>query len=102
VDAQVDDIAHMITDPLTPELARRVADADIYWTPTLELPLLAGAYGNMDGNLRLFVAAGGKVALGTDYAGTPNVGFNLGMPMPEIGYMAAAGMTPMQIIWAAT
>jgi imidazolonepropionase-like amidohydrolase len=100
VDAHVDDIVHMIKDPLTPELAQRVVDANIYWTPTLEVWHLA-PYGNVDGNLRLFVAAGGKVALGTDYAGA-NASFDLGMPMSEIGYMAAAGMTPMQIIVAAT
>ena len=101
VDAQVDGIAHMIKDPLTPELAQRVVDANIFWTPTLELWHI-GLYGNVDGNLRLFVAAGGKVALGTDYAGAPDASLDLGMPMSEIGHMAAAGMTPMQIIVAAT
>jgi imidazolonepropionase-like amidohydrolase len=41
------------------------------------------------------------VALGTDFEGyhTP---FQLGMPTKEIAWMSEAGMTPMQIIVAAT
>jgi imidazolonepropionase-like amidohydrolase len=41
------------------------------------------------------------VALGTDYAGYA-CEFELGMPLKEIKLMHAAGMTPMQIIVAAT
>ena len=40
--------------------------------------------------------------MGTDYAGAPNVDFDLGMPIHEIEWMQEAGMTPMQIIVAAT
>jgi imidazolonepropionase-like amidohydrolase len=46
-------------------------------------------------------AAGGKVALGTDYAGYSAV-FDLAMPVTEIELMQEAGMTPMQIIVAGT
>ena len=53
-------------------------------------------------NLALFVEAGGEVVLGTDYAGAPQVDFDLGMPIHEIEWMQEAGMTPMQIIVAAT
>jgi imidazolonepropionase-like amidohydrolase len=56
----------------------------------------------MTDNLRRFVEAGGKMALGTDFAGAPNIDFDLGMPMDEIIYMTQAGMTPTQIIVAAT
>jgi imidazolonepropionase-like amidohydrolase len=52
-------------------------------------------------NLRKFVQAGGKVALGTDYAGYTSQ-FDLGMPIREIEFMQEAGMPPMQIIVAAT
>jgi imidazolonepropionase-like amidohydrolase len=51
--------------------------------------------------LSRFVKAGGKVALGTDYAGY-NAVFDLGMPVTEIELLREAGMTPMQIIVAAT
>ena len=53
-------------------------------------------------NLALFVEAGGEVVLGTDYAGARKVDFDLGMPIHEIKWMQEAGMTPMQIIVAAT
>jgi len=52
-------------------------------------------------NLRRYAAAGGQVALGTDYAGytTP---FQLGMPIKEMEWMLEAGMLPMQVIVAGT
>ena len=53
-------------------------------------------------NLALFVKAGGEIVLGTDYAGARQVNFDLGMPIHEIEWMQEAGMTPMQIIVAAT
>jgi imidazolonepropionase-like amidohydrolase len=104
LDAGADDIAHMVTDEVPDELIQRMVADDVYWVPTLELWLGVG-YGLDDhvvSNLRRFVEAGGQVALGTDYAGAPNVDFDLGMPMDEIEGMQEAGMTPMQIIVAAT
>jgi imidazolonepropionase-like amidohydrolase len=53
-------------------------------------------------NLARFARAGGQVALGTDYAGAPNIAFDLGMTIHEIEWMQEAGMTPLQIILAAT
>ncbi|MEI7770307.1 MAG: amidohydrolase family protein [Chloroflexales bacterium] len=52
-------------------------------------------------NLRRVVAAGGVIALGTDYGGTPGT-FQDGLPMIELELMQQAGMTPMQILVAAT
>jgi imidazolonepropionase-like amidohydrolase len=52
-------------------------------------------------NLRRFVAAGGQVTIGTDYAGH-GCEFELGMPLKELKLMQVAGMTPMQIIMAGT
>lgn len=108
LDAGMDDIAHMVTDRVPDELIARMVESDTYWVPTLELwrgvsrnyPV---AYGERTiSNLDRFVEAGGKVALGTDYDGAPNVDFDLGMPIREIGWMQEAGMTAMQIIVAAT
>ncbi len=103
LDAGVDDVAHMATDRVPDDLIQRMVESGVYWVPTLELwqgvglrrPAIAD-------NLRRFVAAGGHVALGTDYLGAPNVRFDLGMPITEIELMAQAGMTHMQIIVAAT
>jgi imidazolonepropionase-like amidohydrolase len=102
LDAGVDDIAHMITNHLSAQLIDRMLEGDVYWVPTLELWKGVG-YGDRRAiaNLRRFVEAGGKVALGTDYAGY-YTNFDLGMPMREMEWMQEAGMTPMQIIVAGT
>jgi imidazolonepropionase-like amidohydrolase len=103
LNAGVDDIAHMVWNDLNDSLIERMIDEGVYWAPTLELwyavnPSLGKAASQ---NLRRFVKAGGKVALGTDYDGYDSE-FDLGMPIREIRWMQAAGMTPMQIIIAAT
>lgn len=103
LDAGVDDIAHMVVDTLSDDLIKRVVDQGVYWVPTLEL--WHGVRQRLGDaaieNLRRFVQAGGLVALGTDYEGY-DCEFDLGMPIREIRWMKQAGMTPMQIIIAAT
>lgn len=103
LDGGVDDVAHMVTNVLPDRLVERMVEDDVYWVPTLELWKGVGhGLGEVAvGNLRRFVQAGGKVALGTDYAGYSSR-FDLGMPVREIGWMHDAGMTPQQIIIAAT
>jgi imidazolonepropionase-like amidohydrolase len=93
----------MVTDNISDALIRRVVDQGVYWVPTLELwHGVSYSLGTVAiRNLRRFVESGGKVALGTDYAGYSSV-FDLGMPIREIMWMRAAEMTPMQIIVAAT
>lgn len=103
LNARVDDIAHMVMDNPTDDLIKRVVEQGVYWVPTLELwhgvdPRLRNVAIR---NLRRFVKAGGLVALGTDYAGYRSR-FDLGMPIREIRWMEKAGMTPIQIIVAAT
>jgi imidazolonepropionase-like amidohydrolase len=104
----VDEIAHMVVDRLSQKLISRMVKAGTRWVPTIELwqgvsrnyPVSYGT--RAINNLALFVEAGGEVALGTDYAGAPKIDFDLGMPIHEIEWMQEAGMTPMQIIVAAT
>jgi imidazolonepropionase-like amidohydrolase len=108
LEAGVDEIAHMVVDRLPEELISRMVEAGTRWVPTLELwqgvsrnyPVSHGSR-SID-NLGLFVQAGGEVTLGTDYAGAPNIDSDLGMPIHEVEWMREAGMTPMQIIVAAT
>lgn len=100
--AGVDDVAHMVVDRASDDLIARMVAQDVYWVPTLELWKRLYMEHDIGDNLRRFVAAGGKVALGTDYAGTAAVPFDLGLPLHELQYMREAGMTPMQIIVAAT
>lgn len=105
LDAGVDEIAHMVVDPLPDEVTTRMVGAGTRWVPTLELwhsRVSPVEYGRISiDNLADFVDAGGVVALGTDYAGAP-VDFDLGMPIHEAMWMQEAAMTPAQIIVAAT
>jgi imidazolonepropionase-like amidohydrolase len=102
LEAQVDDLAHMIFDELPDDLIARVIKQDAYWVPTLELAQCTGNLSVTADNLRSFSQSGGNVALGTDFAGFRNCEFDLGMPIAEIDLMLEADMTPMQIIVAAT
>jgi imidazolonepropionase-like amidohydrolase len=103
IDEGIDDVAHMVVDPINDDLIKAMIDRDMSWVPTIELwkNVGQGQDANVIENLRRYVAAGGKVALGTDFEGyyTP---FQLGMPTKEIAWMSEAGMTPLQIIVAAT
>jgi len=102
VDYGFDQIAHMVADELEDEqLTARMVARDIYWIPTLELWSFYNLAPVAVANLRRFVSAGGMVALGTDFSGAPKP-FQLGMPMREMELMQEAGMTPLQIIVAAT
>jgi imidazolonepropionase-like amidohydrolase len=103
LNAGIDEIAHMAGTYASNDQINQVAQAGTYWVTTLELWYHIG-YGYVNvaiENLRRFVLVGGMVALGTDFAGYAGA-FDLGMPVREIGYMADAGMTPMEIIVAAT
>ncbi len=103
IDEGVDDVAHMVVDVVSDDLIQAMIDRGMYWEPTLELwkNVGHGQDANVIDNLKRYVAAGGKVALGTDFEGyyTP---FQLGMPTKEIAWMREAGMTPLHIIVAAT
>jgi imidazolonepropionase-like amidohydrolase len=110
VDAKVDDIAHIIIDYLPGDCINRMIQRDIYWIPTLEVFQCAVNDGRLPeyifneialNNLQRFVLAGGKVALGTDFSGS-QCNFDSGIPFTEIRLMQKSGMTPMQIIVAAT
>jgi imidazolonepropionase-like amidohydrolase len=103
LDAGVDDIAHMVVDYPSGSLLARAVGQGVVWVPTLELWHHVG-YGHEPravANLRRFVDAGGTVALGTDFDGY-DAPFQLGMPIVEMELMQQAGMSPMQIIVAAT
>lgn len=107
LDGNVDDLAHVIIEHQPDEQIARLVQKNVYLCPTLEIYKEVSDTYKLDwkdhtiNNLRRFVIAGGKVALGTDIGGY-SCQFDQGMPMKEIGLMAEAGMTPMQIIVAAT
>jgi imidazolonepropionase-like amidohydrolase len=102
VDGGVDEIAHFDTENIPQSLVKRMVAAHIDWVPTLELLHLVRAPLGGDG-LKRFVRLGGIVALGTDYMGAgPDLPYDLGMPVHELVYMDEFGLTPMQVIKAAT
>jgi imidazolonepropionase-like amidohydrolase len=105
LDAGVDDIAHIQWNPVSDALIARLVEQDVYVVPTLTVLEAYGALSGAQSNLRRFVDAGVPIALGNDYTRIPQNNFDhfdLGMPMHEIQRMSEAGMTPMQIIVAAT
>ena len=105
LDAGVDDLAHIQYDPVSDVLIQRIVDEGVYVVPTLTVLEAYGALPGAQSNLRRFAEAGVKLALGNDYTAIPQNGFDhfdLGMPMHEITRMHEAGLTPMQIIIAAT
>lgn len=107
IDAGVDDIAHMVVEPVSKETVEQVVQKGIYWVPTLELWNGVSRDYELDWidvameNLSAFYKAGGKVALGTDFAGY-SIRFDTGFPITEVNLMRQAGMNPMDIIVAGT
>ncbi len=103
----VDEISHMVVEPVSQEIIEDIIKKGIYWVPTLELwKGISNRYGgdwekNAISNLSLFYEAGGLIALGTDYNGF-SMEFDGGMPVTEIELMKEAGMSNMDIIIAAT
>ncbi len=112
VEQGISDAAHSPRDPIPDDLIDLMVARGVGLVPTIAVyEGLAIERGNvvewrrliqpvMYDNLRRFAAAGGLLALGDDYGGAP--GLTLGMPMEEIRHWAAAGLTPLQIIVAAT
>jgi imidazolonepropionase-like amidohydrolase len=107
IESGVDDVADMVVDDLPEDLLDRMFRRNMAWVPTLELWSGAIRLYGLDWdrraveNLGRYVAAGGWVATGTDYAGH-GCPFDLGVPVTEMRLMHTAGMTPMQIIVAST
>jgi imidazolonepropionase-like amidohydrolase len=111
VEAGVDDINHLapIGDKSEALIQQTVA-AGIYWIPTLEPSLpppgkaahpgKTPAREKAEASFKRFLQLGGAVALGNDSGTMPGV--QVGMPVKEILMMQEIGMTPMQVIEAAT
>jgi imidazolonepropionase-like amidohydrolase len=102
LDAGVNDIAHRPCDPIPSASLEQMVRQDVYLVPTFTVFRNYGApISGCVSNLQLFTRLGGHVALGNDYGG--GLGdFELGIPMYEIDEMSLAGMSPMEIIVAAT
>jgi imidazolonepropionase-like amidohydrolase len=105
VAAGVDDAAHVPADAVPDAVIRQMVGSGVHLVPTLTVLEAYGALAGASSNLRRMAAAGVVIALGNDYTLVPQNGFDhfeLGMPMHEIRRMREAGMTPAQILAAAT
>ena len=106
--AGVNDIMHGVVDPVPEELLIQMVETNISWVPTLELWKVYYDLGFEEGlptaqeNLIRFVQLGGNVALGTDFGLSPIITFEHGTPMKELTLMEEAGMTPTEVLVAAT
>jgi len=102
LDCGVDDIAHSILDREIPgDVIERMIRMDTYLVPTLEIYYRLSPPGVIEtakANLRRLNDAGAPIAVGTDF----EPGLETGMPSTEMLLMRQCGMTPMQIIVAAT
>jgi imidazolonepropionase-like amidohydrolase len=114
LDGGVDELAHMILWGKMPDaLIQQMVSRNIWLVPTLVVEdedSKASSLGLNDeeqkqflelrlDNFHRYLAAGGQVAMGSDYG---NSGIPDGMPLPELQRMVEFGMTPMQVIVAAT
>lgn len=108
VNAGINDAAHMIYDRLDDDLIRQMTASNIRIVPTLTvLKMFQDKFGaplleqGLD-NVRRFIQAGGEIGLGDDFIEEESPWYRLGMPWEEIRLLGEAGLTPMQIITAAT
>ena len=97
LEAGVDDICHSSNSSLSDDTIAEMVEAGVWMVPTLTAQRKGG---ETMPNLRRFLAAGGKVAVGND--GGYLSGLEIGMPITELEALREAGMSPMQIIVAAT
>ncbi len=103
LDCGVDDIAHMVGDDLPGDVIDRLVASGTILEPTLTNWEAAAERRAVEGNLGRFVADGGVVALGCEYIASERAdGPFVGMPLAELQMMRRAGMSPMQVIVAAT
>lgn len=104
----IDDSGHMVYDNLSDDLISEMIEKNVYFVPTLTVfKFIQDKYGapileNAMNNLKRFVKAGGKIALGDDFIEEEEPWYRLGMPLIEIELLQQCGLTPMEIIVAAT
>ena len=107
-DAGVTEAAHVPGDPVPQEILDRMVRDGIILTPTVQIYdhlsrfLGPETIGNAIENVARFYRAGGTITVGTDTMPRPGTEDDYGMPMKELHYLARAGMSPRDIVIAAT
>lgn len=108
VEAGIDEAAHNVCDYIPTDLINKMVANNVYMIPTMNLYKAfsdkygAPFYNTCVENLKRFVDAGGKIAVGTDFIEEDLPWFNLGIPVYEMELLKEAGIDNMQIIMAST
>ncbi len=97
LDAGVDQFEHIAVDTMSEELIERMVRKGVILIPTLTA---MGNSSQVTDNFRRYLAAGGLAAVGNDSGYI--TGLELGMPISELLAMQRAGLSPLQVIRAAT
>jgi imidazolonepropionase-like amidohydrolase len=97
IDGGIDDLAHVACESLGDELLRRLVADRIEVVATLFV--MIGFCGSALDNARRFVALGGTLLYGSDVG---NAGVPPGIVVAELRLMRQAGLTPEQVLAAAT
>jgi imidazolonepropionase-like amidohydrolase len=99
LDAGIDELCHTPVEPLPPALVERLVRADIPVVSTLQTFADAGYGEGPPTNARALVAAGVRLAYGTDLG---NAGTRPGAEPRELERLVAAGLSRSQALAAAT
>lgn len=103
---KVNDIVHMPGDLIPEYLLKEMVDNNTYVEPTFELWKNAEEVmkikTSVNENFKNFISLGGKISLGNDYDGWPDMISEKGMPLKEINLMNESGMSPLEIITSCT
>lgn len=99
LDAGFDGIAHAPIASVPGDLLRRAAEAGMVFTTTAAIWGEDDLTATVQENLVRYLEAGGRIALGTD---APTFQPGSGMPLKEMRVLVAGGLTPQQVLLAAT
>jgi imidazolonepropionase-like amidohydrolase len=101
LDGGVDDLAHAPLEPIPDEMMREMLNRRTSMATTATVWGVASASAQAAANAKRYADAGGIVSIGTDYG---CCGQAAGLPpyLQEMEFLRGAGMTPMQLLVAAT
>jgi imidazolonepropionase-like amidohydrolase len=101
LDGEVDDLAHAPLEPMPDEMIEEMLSRGTGMATTATVWGVAGASAQAAANAKRYADAGGIVSIATDYG---CCGQAAGLPpyLQEMQFLQGAGMTPMQLLVAAT
>jgi imidazolonepropionase-like amidohydrolase len=101
LDGDVDDLAHAPLEPIPEEMMREMLEKQMGMATTATVWGRSDVWSQAAANAKRYADAGGIVSIATDYG---CCGQAAGLPpyLQEIQFLLGAGMTPMQLLIAAT